>query len=89
MMDGGSWRCTGDRKQEHPQEKEMQKRKMAVRGGLTNSCENKRSQNQRRKGKICPFECRVTKNSFVTYNSFVPYKEGKIRKPFSVINTKK
>ena len=39
MMDGGSWHCTGDRKQEHPQEKEMQKRKMAVWGGLTNSCE--------------------------------------------------
>ena len=26
-MDGGSWHCTGDRNQEHPQEKEMQKSK--------------------------------------------------------------
>ena len=26
-MDGGSWRCTGDRDQDHPQEKEMQKSK--------------------------------------------------------------
>ena len=34
-----------------PMEK-MQKRKMAVRGGLTNSCEKKRSEKQRRKGKI-------------------------------------
>ena len=33
-------------------EKEMQKRKMAVWGGLTNSCEKKRSEKQRRKGKI-------------------------------------
>ena len=42
--------------------KEKQKSKMAVWGGLTNSCEKKRSQKQRRKGKICPFECRVPKN---------------------------
>ena len=34
------------------QGKEMQKRKMAVWGGLTNSCEKKRSEKQRRKGKI-------------------------------------
>ena len=32
--------------------KRMQKSKMAVWGGLTNSCENKRSEKQRRKGKI-------------------------------------
>ena len=35
----------------------MQKGKMVVCGGLTNSCEKKRSERQRRKGKICPFEC--------------------------------
>ena len=39
---------TGD----HPHEKEMQNSKMAVWGGLTNSCEKKRSEKQRRKGKI-------------------------------------
>ena len=38
----------GDRDQEHTQEKEMQKSKMAVWGGLTNSCEKKRG---RRKAK--------------------------------------
>ena len=43
--------------------KEMQKSKMAVWGGLTNSCEKKRSERQKRKGKIYPFECRVPKNS--------------------------
>ena len=32
--------------------KEMKKSKMAVWGGLTNSCEKKRSEKQRRKGKI-------------------------------------
>ena len=36
---------------------------MAVWGGLTNSCEKKRSETQRRKGEIYPFECRVAKNS--------------------------
>ena len=43
--------------------KEMQKSKMAVWGGLTNSCEKKRSKKQRRKGKIKASECRVPKNS--------------------------
>ena len=37
----------------------MQKSKMAVQGGLTNNCEKKGSEKQRRKGKIYPFECRV------------------------------
>ena len=46
-----------------PMENEMQKSKMAVWGGLTNSCEKKRSENQRRKGKIEASECRVPKNS--------------------------
>ena len=32
----------------------MHKSKMAVWGGLTNSCEKKRSERQRRKGKIYP-----------------------------------
>ena len=62
-MDGGLRHCTGDRGQDHPQEKEMEKGKIAVWGGFTNSCEKKRSKKQRRKGKINPFECRVPKNS--------------------------
>ena len=37
----------------------MQKSKMAVCGGLINSCEKKRSEKQRRKGKIQASECRV------------------------------
>ena len=35
-----------------PHGKEMQKSKMAVWEGLTNSCEKKRSEEQRKKGKI-------------------------------------
>ena len=50
-MDGGLGHCTGDRDQDHFK-KEMQKSKIAVWGGLTNSCEKKRSEKQRRKGKI-------------------------------------
>ena len=52
----------------------MQKGKMVVRGGLTNSCEKKRSEKQRRKVKILSFECRVPKTS---------------KKPSSAINAKK
>ena len=63
IKDGGSWHCTGDRDQDHPHGKEMQKSKMAVWGAFTNSCEKKRSEKQRRKGKIYPFECKVPKNS--------------------------
>ena len=62
-MDGGSWHCTGGRNQDHPQEKELQKGKMAVWGCLTNSCEKKRSEKQRRKTKIYPFECGMPENS--------------------------
>ena len=39
----------------------MQKSKIAVWEGLTNSCEKKRSKKQRRKGKIQASECRVPK----------------------------
>ena len=56
-MDG---HCTGGRDQDHPQEKEMQKGKMFVWGGLINSCER-----QRRKG-LDPFGCRVPKNIIIT-----------------------
>ena len=35
--------------QDHPQEKEMQKVKMVVWEGLTNSCEKKRSKRQRKR----------------------------------------
>ena len=41
-MDGGSSHCIGDRDQDHSQGKEMQKSKMAVWGGLTNSCVKKK-----------------------------------------------
>ena len=40
-MDGGLWHCTGGSDKDHPQEKEMQKGKIAVWGGLTNSWERK------------------------------------------------
>ena len=49
----------------------MQKSKLAAWGGLTNSCEKKRSENQRRKGKIYTFECRVPKNSKERYKAFL------------------
>ena len=57
-MDGDSWHCTGNKNQDHPLEKEMQKIKVAVWGGLRNSCEKKGIEKQRRKRNTYPFECR-------------------------------
>ena len=54
-MDGGSWYCTEGSDQDHPEGREMKTDKMVVWGGLTESCERKRSKRQRRKGKIYPF----------------------------------
>ena len=51
-MDGSSWHCTGGSDQDHPQEKDMQKCKMATWGGLPNSCEKKTNEKQRRKRDI-------------------------------------
>ena len=48
-MDRGLWHCTGVSDQDHPQEKEMQKGKIVVWGGLTNSSEKKKSERQREK----------------------------------------
>ena len=62
-MDGGSWHCTGDRDQDHPQEKEMQKGKMVVWGGLTKWLRKKEKLKEKEKGKIHPTECRVPKDS--------------------------
>ena len=50
-MEGGSLHCTGGKDQDHPQEKEMQRGKMAVWEGLIN-WGKKRSEKQRSKGKI-------------------------------------
>ena len=68
---GSAWRTmdrslrhgTGGSNQDHAQEKEVQKGKMTVWGGLTNSWEKKRNKRQSEKGKIYPPECRVPKNS--------------------------
>ena len=51
----------GDKDQEHPQEKEMQKAKWLSKEALQIAV--KRKEVKRRKGKIFPFECRVPKNS--------------------------
>ena len=40
-MDGDLWHYTGGSDKDHPQEKERQKGKIAVWGGLTNSWERK------------------------------------------------
>ena len=49
--------------QDHSQEKEMQKAKWLSEEGLQITVEKKRSERQRRKGKIYPFECIIPKSS--------------------------
>ena len=46
-----------------PKKKKCKKAKWLSEEALTNSCEKKRSQKQRRKGNISPFEYRVPKKS--------------------------
>ena len=46
-----------------PMEKKCKKAKWLSGEAVTNSCEKKRSEKQRRKGKIQASECRVPKNS--------------------------
>ena len=46
-----------------PKKKKCKKAKWLSEGGLTNSCEKRRSTKQWRKEKIYPFECRVPMNS--------------------------
>ena len=43
--------------------KKMEKAKWLLQKGISNSCEKKRNERQRRKRKIYPFECGVLKNS--------------------------
>ena len=45
-MDRGLWHCTGDRDQDHPHGKEMQKGKMVVWGSLKNSCLKKEAKSK-------------------------------------------
>ena len=40
------WHCSGDRDQDHPHGKEMQKSKMAVWAGLTNSCKRREAKSK-------------------------------------------
>ena len=57
------------RQESRPSPRKMKKSKMALWGGLTNSCEKTGSEKQRRKVKIHQFECRVPKNSKKRYES--------------------
>ena len=66
-----------DRDQGHPHGREIQKSKMAVWGGLTNSCEKKRS------------ESKGEKERYKHLNAELQRQQEEIKKPSSVINAKK
>ena len=97
-MDRGLWHCRGGRDQNHPQEKEMEQSKIVVWGRLTNSSEKKRSERQRRKWKIYPFECRIPKIARRDTKAFLSDQSkgieennrmGKTRDPFKKIGDTK
>ena len=72
-MDGSSLLCTEGGDKNHLQEKEMQKDKMVVWGGLKNNWEKKRHERQKVKGK---------KKRYTHLNSEFQRIEGEIRKSF-------
>ena len=74
-MDWGSWHCTGDRDQDHPHGKEMQKSKMAVWGGLTNNWKEEKWKSKEKR-----------KNISIWMESSKE-QQGEIRKPSTAITT--
>ena len=59
-----------DRDQDHPHGKEMQKSKMAVWGGLTNSCEKKRGKGEKERYKHLNAEFqRITRRDNKAFHS--------------------
>ena len=52
LLKPGLWHCIGGSNQDHPQEKEMQKGKMVVCGGLTNNWENEKLKAKEKKKDI-------------------------------------
>jgi len=96
-MDGGSRHCTRGSDQDHSQEKEMLKGKMVVWEGLTNSWEKKRSQRQRRKGKIYQLNAEYQRTARRDKKAFLSdqckeieenNRMGKTRELFGKIDTK-
>ena len=70
------WHCTGDKDQDHLQEKEMQKGKTLAWGGLTNSCEKREVKS---KGE---------KERYTHLNAEFQRRAGEMRKSSSVISAK-
>ena len=77
-MNGGLRHCTGGRDQDHSHEKQMQKIKMAVWGGLTNSCERREAKTKGEKERYKHLNAELQRIA-----------KRDIRKPSSVINAKK
>ena len=61
-MDRGLLHCTGDRDQDHPQEKEMKKAKWLSEEALQIAVKRRDMKSKGEKEKYNPFECRIPKN---------------------------
>ena len=61
-MDGGSLHCTGDKDQDHPQEKKCKKAKWLSEEASQIAVKRREAKSKGEKERY-PFECRVPKNS--------------------------
>ena len=61
----------GDRNQDHPHGKEMQKAKWLSEEALQIAVKRRKAKSKEKKGKIYPFEYRVPKNSKERQESFL------------------
>ena len=76
-MDGGSWHCIGNREQDHPQEKEMQKAKLLSEKALQKAVKRREA-----KGK-------EEKERYTHLKADSKESQGEVRKPSSATNAKK
>ena len=72
-MDGGSWHCTGDRDQDHPQGKEMQKAKWLPEEALQIAVRRREAKSKGEKERYCHLNAefqriaRRDKKDFLSY----------------------
>ena len=76
-MDRGLWHCTGDRDQDYPQEKEMQKTKMAVWEALQISVKRREAKSKEEKERYTHLNAEFQRIARRGKKAFLndPYKE--------------
>ena len=98
IMDGGSWHCKGHGDQNHSQETEVQKGKIVVWGGRTNSWGKKKSESNREKERYIHLNAEIQRTARRDKKAFLSdhcreteenNRMGKTRDPFKKITDTK